>query len=342
MRRILGGLAVFLGILALVLGMRADSIYDQLATVPLDQKTTAESEGTGVSALRVSAEGGSVRFDKLTDQHVKNTRTIIGLPGKVPEGQRDDNAFWQIGLRTEIVDGQPLSLSTDGVSINRRTGLATNCCGDFVGVGTTENQNATQPITHEGLFFKFPFDAQKKSYPFWDGELKAARDAAFVREEKVKGLDTYVYEQTIPTTRLPGSRTVPRTMFGSGTGNVQVQSDYANTRTFWVEPNTGAIIRAQENINREAVSEAGTVTLIKGVIGYNDKTQQKFAEEYGDKAGKLAFVRDLLGPIGFVAGALLTLLGLFLLFARGRGEHRDSRRDDLVAADREATGATRA
>ena len=116
MRRILGGLAVFLGILALVLGMRADSIYDQLATVPLDQKTTAESEGTGVSALRVAAQGGTVRFDKLTDQHVKNTRTIIGLPGKVPEGQRDDNAFWQIGLRTEIVDGQPLSLSTDSVT----------------------------------------------------------------------------------------------------------------------------------------------------------------------------------------------------------------------------------
>ena len=161
-----------------------------------------------------------------------------------------------------------------------------------MGVGTTENQNATQPITHEGLFFKFPFDAQKKSYPFWDGELKAARDAAFVREEKVKGLNTYVYEQTIPTTRLPGSREVPRAM-------------YANTRTFWVEPSTGAIIRAQENINREAVSEAGTVTLIKGVIGYNDKTQQKFADEYGDIApGRFKITPGVGGDIDGGTGSL--------------------------------------
>ena len=342
MRRLIGGIATLLGVLALVLGFASGRIYDRLAVAPLDQNTIAVSEGTGVSVLRVWKDKDAVRFDELTDQRVRNTRVVRGIPGKVPDAQRDRNAFWQLGLKTEIVDVAPVTLSVDGVSIDRHTGMATNCCGDTVSTGTIEDPTASRSIRHEGLFFKFPFDAQKKSYPFWDGELKAARDAAFVREEKVKGLNTYVYEQTIPTTRLPGSRTVPRTMFGSGTGNVQVQSDYANTRTFWVEPNTGAIIRAQENINREAVSEAGTVTLIKGFIGYNDKTQQKFADEYGDKAGKLAFVRDLLGPIGFIAGALLTLLGLLLLFTRRRGEHRDSRRDDLVAADRETSGATRA
>ena len=54
-----------------------------------------------------------------------------------------------------------------------------------------------QPCSFEGLYFKFPFDAQKKTYPFWDGTLRKATPAKYVGEGKVKGMKVYKYKQTI-------------------------------------------------------------------------------------------------------------------------------------------------
>lgn len=334
MRRILGGTAILLGVLALVLGLSAGRIYDRLAVVPLDQDTTAVSEGTGVTVLRVWNDDGALKFDQLADQHVRNTRTVRGIPGMVPEDQRDQNAFWQLGLQTEIVEVAPLVMSVEGVSIDRRTGLSTNCCGDTISTGTIEDPSATTPIEHEGLFFKFPFDTQQETYPFWDAKLEGAADAQYVREERVEGIDTYVFEQNIPNTRLRGDQQVPRAMFGVGSGSVTAHQEYANVRTFWVEPNTGIIIRAQEDIDHRIVSDAGTVAMARGVLGYTEQTQQALADEYGPKGGQLAFIRDTLGPLGIGLGLLLIAAGLALLFwnrreTYGRVEDRPARDGDV-------------
>ena len=340
MRRLIGGIATLLGVLALVLGFASGRIYDRLAVAPLDQNTIAVSEGTGVSVLRVWKDKDAVRFDELTDQRVRNTRVVRGIPGKVPDAQRDRNAFWQLGLKTEIVDVAPVTLSVDGVSIDRHTGMATNCCGDTVSTGTIEDPTASRSIRHEGLFFKFPFDAQKRTYPFWDQKIRAAADAHFVREEQVQGLSTYVYEQVVPETRLPGEQEVPRAMFGGGKGNVTAHQEYSNVRTFWVEPETGIIIRAQEDIDQRAVSEAGTVTIAKGVIGYTPETQKALADEYGPKSRQLAFIRTDLRPVGLGLGALLLAAGLALLFwnrreTYGRVKERPTRESTVAAPARD-------
>lgn len=170
----------------------------------------------------------------------------------------------------------------------------------------------------------------------------------------MQGLDTYVYEQAIPNTRLPGEQEVPRAMFGGGKGNVTAHQEYANVRTFWVEPETGIIIRAQEDIDQRAVSDAGTVTIAKGVIGYTPETQKALADEYGPKASKLAFIRKDLRTIGLGLGALLLAAGLALLFwtrreTYGRVEERPTREnaaevpshdDDTTVMEPVSTGAT--
>lgn len=339
MRRILGGLALTLGILALVLGIRASWVYDQLAKLPLDQRTTAVSEGTGVSGTLLSApDGKTIKVDPFTNATVRNTREVIGIPGRVEESRRDDNAFWELGLSTEVVGRGVLKQTIDGVSIDRRTGMATNCCTDFMSAGTLADPGAMVEMQHKGLFFTFPLDAQKQSYPFWDADLMDSRDAAFVRTETVKGLDTYVYEQVIPTTELKRTATtVPRSVFGGGTGSVPAHQTYANTRTFWVEPATGVIIRAQENIDKKLVSDAGTITLLKGVIGYTDQTQQQQADDYAGKARALKIVNGSLRPLGLLLGTLLSLAGLALLFSGRRepGRHLEGATPRTGASVRE-------
>lgn len=322
MRRILGAIAITLGILSLVLGVRSDWVYDQVAVAPLDQRTTAISEGQASGNLLSAPDGRTLKVTPFNDTTVRNTREVIGIPGRVEDAKRDDNAFWELGLSTEVVGKGVLRQSIDGVSIDRRTTMATNCCGDFMSAGTLANPGAMVDMAHKGLFFTFPIDAQKQSYPFWDGDLLDAVDASFVRTEKVQDLDTYVYEQVVPAAPLKHTDvTVPRTVFGGGTGSVPAHQTYANTRTFWVEPNTGIIIRAQEDIDKELVSDAGSISLLKGVIGYTEDTQRKFADRYRGDARNLWLLHTYVRPLGLLLGSLLTLGGLALLFGDRRTGH---------------------
>ena len=56
-------------------------------------------------------------------------------------------------------------------------------------------------VPHEGLVNKLPFDAQKKTYPYWDDLLQAPVDAVYDRTARSKGLETYVYRATTKNAR---------------------------------------------------------------------------------------------------------------------------------------------
>ena len=158
MRRVAGYVCLFLGALVLMVGVLAKPVlYHNLAKVPLDQKTTLVSVGEHMSALEVSSAGVKV----LTDATLQNTKIVVGIPGKA----KGSSAFWQYLVVNKEVGGKDLNYSQEGVSFDRVTAQATNCCGDYISVGTLDHPSAIQSsFTHAGLFFKFPFNTQKITY----------------------------------------------------------------------------------------------------------------------------------------------------------------------------------
>lgn len=95
MRRVLGGAALLVGALLIVLGLMAPSLYTTLATVPLNQTSTSISAGEDMSVVRLSKEQG---FQPLTGVRVTSTRKVLGIPGKAT----DNNAFWQTGVPSSV------------------------------------------------------------------------------------------------------------------------------------------------------------------------------------------------------------------------------------------------
>src|SRR5690242_21811734 len=84
MRKVLGSVATLLGVLLVVIGITARPVlYDGLATVKLNQRSVSTSEGSGMSALYAHDVNGSAVFEKLTNAHLKSTRNVIGIPGRV-------------------------------------------------------------------------------------------------------------------------------------------------------------------------------------------------------------------------------------------------------------------
>ncbi|MEP6855613.1 MAG: DUF3068 domain-containing protein, partial [Pedococcus sp.] len=292
-------------------------LYDRLATVKLDQRSTSISEGSGMSALRAHEVNGSAVFDKLENVNLRSTRQVIGIPGRVKaEDKQDAQAFWQTTVRSQAeVNGQwvDLSYSNEGVSFVRKTGTATNCCGDYKSAGDLDNPDKTVPVEHQGNFFKFPFGLQKQTYQWWDGDLGKATDIKFVREEQIQGLKTYVFRQTIDKAEV-AQRPVPKAIFGDqAAGTVDARVMYGNIRTLWVEPNTGVLIKGQEQVDKSLVA-AGyeDVATTLGTIGYSDATVKKNVQDWSSKGSLLGFIGGPLTFVGIGLGILLVALGLFL------------------------------
>ena len=325
MRRVLGLISLVVGAFALLLGVLAKPvIYENLAKVELDQQTVSVSRGEGMSALRVSADG----IEKLENVTLLSTRSVVGVPGLAT----DNNAFWQTTVESRVEDGPVLSYSDEGVSFDRTTALSTNCCGDYVAVGDASKPDdvaVREPIQHDGLFFKFPFNTQQQDYPYWDGSVGEAVTAVFSGEEKIEGVTAYKFVMEIGPAEVAQSAGLPGTLFGSAEP-VDAARVYENTRTLWIEPNTGVILRGLEDQNvrfEPADASLPSVPITVGSIGYTDETVKANADEYGSKGALLGFIHGPLTLVGVITGLLLLALGAFLTFG-GTG-----RRDEAYEAD---------
>ena len=306
MRRVGGYVCLFFGALALMVGVLAKPVlYHNLAKVPLDQKTTLISIGTNMSALQVSGAGVKV----LTGATLQNTKIVVGIPGKAT----GNNAFWQYLVVNKEVGGKDLSYSQEGVSIDRFTGEATNCCGDYISVGTLQNPSAIQKkFIHQGLFFKLPFNTQKITYQWWDGDLGRTEPMKFVGTQQIQGVQTYVFQQKTGPVVYGKQTGVPGELFNM-TKPVDADEVYQNTRTLYVEPNTGLIIKGVEQQNKRLEAPGfAAVPITVGTIGYTPATIKANIKDLGSKGTQLAFINGPLTWIGILLGLLLIGAGAFL------------------------------
>jgi hypothetical protein len=319
MRKVAGlvalGLGAFLLVSALLLKVYA---YPALAKVPLDQYSKSVSQGSNMEAFYVS--------DLETKSGLTLTSTrFVKADQAAQEKQGDNTAVWDSFVRSTDDQGTVLSATVQRVAMDRTTGMAVQCCDTYV--AASEEAADRTPTKYEGLVFKFPFNAEKKTYKWWDGTLLKTVDAQYVRSEKLFGTDVNVYRMVIPATPYT-QQEIPASLANddpSATGNVTVDRVYENTRTLWVEPNTGIIVKGEEVLNTRFQKDGqDVVTLQKGTIGYDEATVRANAEDAGDKGGSLKLVRSTL-PLVFTVVGVLALVGGFLVL-RGAG-YQGSRRE---------------
>jgi hypothetical protein len=319
MRRAIGGILVLLGALFIGIGLLAKPyLFNSLTIVPLDQESTSVSQGVDMDVLYPHVVDGTPVIDKLSGVKVVSTREVRGIPGVVTQaGVEDTDAFWQTTVKSQAeVDGQlvDLSFSDTGVSIDRISGEATNCCGDYTSIGDLNDPTAQKPMTHSGQVFKFPFGVQKTTYQWWDADLEQAVPIEFQSEETIEGTTVYVFNQVIDPTPL-ASIEAPLSLFEEGAeGNVTATEVYSNNRTLYVEPVTGVVIEGREQINSVYEAEGyEPIAKTVGTIGFDDETVAQNAKDWGAKAGLLSFIENWLLLVGLVLGGILVALGAFLL-----------------------------
>jgi hypothetical protein len=303
MRRFVGpvllGVGVFLVVLA---GLLKFFVADRVIVTPIDQYAQTTSPGPGSYLDPVALQ---VRTADLV--------AVRTLKGDVAASDKD-TAVWDVSVVLSTGDGQLVQATIDRVATDRRTAEAVNCCGEAVN---------SVPARHSGLSYKFPFDTQKQDYQFWDPNAKKAVPARYVSEETVQGLTTYKFVSHLPATQIQ-TQEVPGSLVGQSAPSVQAPVYYDDTRTVWVEPKTGVIVKGSEqNLTtlRDSAGQDKTVVL-KFDLTFNDDTQRSQAQLARDNIGKIDLVTTWLPLIGLLVGIVLIIAGLIIMVSADRAAAR--------------------
>jgi hypothetical protein len=298
--RVIVGVGVFLLVLAPFMRWYA---YPRLAVAPLDQTLRIVSNGPGANV-----------FDTKTLTNIKTNLTATRLvQGDVDAGRKqgDNTDVWVSTVSTVDDQGIVRSRTIERAAFNNNTSASVNCCGEYISI----TKGVNRPVKHEGVVFKLPFNTQEQTYQFWDLTLRKALPMLYQDTESLDGVTVYKFVQTIKPTPSGKPQKLPANLLDlPGTGNVESQAYYSNIRTIWVEPETGVIIKGQEQ-QYNTIRAKGRDRLIttKVTIGYSPESVAMLAKTYGDKGSRLHLVRTVLPLIALGSGLVLVGLGLVLV-----------------------------
>ena len=172
----------------------------KIQKIPLNIDKSLVSSGSGTALDPASLQATRFVIDKniplvsqqaVTVETPANAQVVtfqVGTTVRRTDKQLDN------GLLLAMVDTVTLNRHTaEAVSDDERPG------GSVQKPRTMEDDKPSTNIAlpHEGLAFRFPFDTEKKSYPFFDPIAQKPFDANYDGEDDVNGLTTYRFTQNV-------------------------------------------------------------------------------------------------------------------------------------------------
>ncbi|RYB90867.1 DUF3068 domain-containing protein [Nocardioides glacieisoli] len=296
-RKIIGWVLLALGAFLVVVGLMA-ALWapGQVKRTPLDTDSvtrlsgnadklnpaTGEVENIDVQATSITKADSELSDDDVV-VFVNSTCLVINDgSGEVPD----------------CVDGEDerlVTASTDVFATDRGDAMAVN--GSSYLPPSAEEK--------EGLVNKWPFDAEKKTYPYWDGLLGEPVDATYDGTETIDGLETYRYHVLVEDAA---------TEILSG-----VEGVYSQDKYIWIDPVTGSIINQTQDELREL--EDGS-TILDLQLAFTDDQVSANAADADENGGTLGLLTRTVPLIGIIGGIVALLAGGFLLWAGARREKK--------------------
>ncbi len=348
------GLASALLIAALLLSTYTSG---KIRKIPLniDQSLVSTGTGTAMDPASLSAGVGAkfiidknvplVSQQAMTVETPANAQVVtlqVGTTVRRSDKQKDN------GLLLAMVDTVTLNRATaEAVSDDDRPG------GSVQKPRTIEDDKPPTNIAlpHEGLSYRFPFDTEKKSYPYFDPIAQKAFDANYDGEEDVNGLTTYRFTQNVGydadgklTEPIKYASLYDKNEDGEVTARAELwglEGDpyepikmtrfYAAQRTFWVDPVTGTIVKAEERANhyyaRDPLKPEAEVADYK-VTSTEQTVESQVAAARAERDRVALWSRIL--PITLAATGLVALIGgaMLALYSMRIEEALPGDRDD--------------
>ncbi|HEX5087382.1 MAG TPA: DUF3068 domain-containing protein [Nocardioides sp.] len=166
-------------------------------------------------------------------------------------------------------------------------------------------------VPHEGLVNKFPFDVEKKTYPFWDGDVGKAVPIEYVGTKELFGLETYEFSYTVKDIPINIADDDPATPEDDS-----IPGTYDNVVTVNVDPKTGSIVKSGQD--QQQYLDDGT-EVADVVLTQTDASVKDYVDDAKAAGRQLTILLTVLPIVGFVGGILCLLGGLLLILRERSG-----------------------
>lgn len=252
-----------------------------LMKTPLDVDKTTSLEGEG----EIGGETSGVKAWSVTYTDSEKSDDEVAVWVNSSCLVKDEGEIEECVSETDP-DDRLLSASTDNYATDRVTALAVN----------DPKYLPAEAIPHFGLINKWPFEAKKTTYPYWDTVMKAEVEAVYDRTEKVMGLETYVYTVTVDGAPIEIVAGVPGT--------------YDDNKEIFVEPLTGSIVDQRDSQVRYGEDGEPALSLS---LAFTEEQVKDNVEEADSSASSLNLVTKIVPLVGLIVGIPLAIVGTFLL-----------------------------
>ena len=292
--RVLLGLGAFLLIAGILAITYAPGVVKK---TPLDVDTTTIYEGE------------AAKLDPLTGDFDMRPAYAIRLT-QADSKKSDDDTVLMVENACAVFDTGGAKVCVNGNDPDLITATTDIFATDRVTALAVDDKNLpADAVPHEGLINKFPFDVEKKTYPFWDGDVGRAVDIDYKGKETLFGLDTYEFQYhvtDIPILIAPDDPETP--------DDDSIPGTYENTITVYADPTTGSIVKSGQH--QLQYLEDGTPVADVTLTQTDDSV--KDAVDEAKAGGKSLFILLTVLPIVGIGGGLLCLLGGVALVLRER------------------------
>ncbi|MDI9918806.1 DUF3068 domain-containing protein [Rhodococcus sp. IEGM 1379] len=318
---ILVGLGAFLLAIAVLI---PTYMVGKLEKTPLDLEVTTIATGNGSVLNSAALLAGKAQVDK-------NVPIVAQRYVTTQDPSNADDITVQAGqtvIRTDKQgDSGLLTASVDTVTLDRVSSMPTN---DPAGTIQTDPGQPAQELSRDGLQYKFPFNTEKKTYPYFDLNARATQDIDFVEETEINGMKVYHFTQTVepvdlskvvnsPTNKL----TLPADTWGVPGGETPITMTrwYTNVRDLWVEPKTGVIVKGQEQLHQYYGRNKNSVDVdvLNVTLPFDEATIEYQIGQAKDGMDLLNLVGRTVPIIAGILGAIALIAGIFLGVRGGKG-----------------------
>ncbi|MCS7477795.1 DUF3068 domain-containing protein [Umezawaea endophytica] len=302
--------------------------YPALAKIPHDPKTSAVAQGSGITALVYVEKKGSPTQPEIQRNLNLTSSTYVSGDARAPEVKADGGVTsWIEATRvTNDRDGKEINASVRELCLDRFSAEAVApCTNQYLQKTKEEGKDTRIPGTRgqaqfPGLNFKFPFQTEKRTYPWYDTGVNKQVDAKFDGEDEVDGLPVYRFKVSVPPTDVDG-REVPGSLVGKPDASVSVRLHYQVDKTMWVEPDTGALVKVRQSVKQELrTSDQGAgrgTAVFDGTLELNRKTVENNVRAAEANKSRLWLLTGL-PVVLWIAGGVLLLAGIALLLVGRR------------------------
>jgi len=317
---ILAGLGAFLILVAVLL---PTWVVGQVLKFPLSESETATLEASNASYFSVAA---------LRERTGVTLRATYTITGDASAGNSSTAVWNQTSDVYDVTNHAQVQQMTRRFAFNRRTGQLVDCCGASV--------NGDKSVRQTGLVgYVFPIGTQKQTYQVFDTTLKKTMPFVYSGATSVDGIGVYEFVENVAPTQI-ARVTLPGSYVHSTAASVTIGEFDAEHLTYYVDPETGALVDVNELQSTTLRTSASAAPALVGLNADLIATPASVDQIVGlDRNGRseLTLINTTLPLVLGIGGGVALLAGIFLR----RGRREDVAELDEVSRDPAGTDSGR-